>query len=358
MLRVMILVTVALIVLMLLAAEAAVRIRQTLKYGSTATIEDYWTTDPKSGLREPVASFSAGRIVINSLGFRGPEIAVPKARGVVRIAFLGASTTWCGEVSGNDYVWPHLVAVSLNQSFPGARIDYVNAGVPGYTMSSILKRLQVRVAPLKPDVIVIYEVSNDLSGEMRELAAKRGVIAEATVQQLSWPSRYSLFWYLVEKNFLVLRAQHTARAGVGRLDVDPATLGEEYRRSLTQLVRTAQQNARLVALATFSIQLRRDQSPEQQMRASQSAFFYMPFATTHLLIDGYQRYNQIVREVAKETGAMLIEGEDEIPGDPAHFTDTVHFTDAGSRAMAQRISRALASSPMLKQILLSTRKED
>ena len=351
MLRLMILVTIALIVLTLLAAEAAVRVRQTLKYGSTASIEDYWTIDPKSGLRVPVANFSAGHIAINSLGFRGPEIAVPKPAGTIRLAFIGASTTWCAEVSGNDYVWPHLVTASLSQTFRGARFDYVNAGVPGYTMGSLLKTVQYRVAPLQPDVIVIYETSNNLSGEMRELAAKRGIIPEAKVHQFSWPSRYSLLWYLVEKNLLVLQAQRTARAGQGRLEVDPATLGEEFRQGLTQLVRAAQQNAKLVALATFSIQLRRDQSPEQKMRAAESAFFYMPFATTQLLIDGYERYNQIVREVAKETGAMLIEGENEIPGDPAHFADSVHFTDAGSRAMAQRISRALISSPMLKRLL-------
>jgi lysophospholipase L1-like esterase len=350
-LRLMILITMGAIVLTLLGGEAAIRVRQTLKYGSAAMLEDYWTIDPKSGLRVPVANLSKGRISINSLGFRGPEIIVPKPAGTVRIAFLGASTTWCAEVSGNDYVWPHLVTSSLAGAFTKVRFDYVNAGVPGYTMSSLLKSMQYRVAPLQPDVIVIYEVSNNLSGEMRELAAKRGIIPEAKVQQLTWPSRYSLLWYLVEKNLLVLQAQHTAQASQGRLEVDPGTLGEEYRQSLTQLVRAAQQNAKLVAVATFSIQLRRDQSSEQQMRASQSAFFYMPFATTHLLLDGYQRYNQIVREVAKETGAMLIEGEDDIPGDPAHFTDTVHFTDAGSRAMAQRISRALISSPMLKQLL-------
>ena len=67
--RAAILVTVAFIVFILLAAEAAVRIRQTLKYGSTESIEDYWTIEPKSGLRVPIANFSVGHIAIISLGF-------------------------------------------------------------------------------------------------------------------------------------------------------------------------------------------------------------------------------------------------------------------------------------------------
>ena len=350
--RLAILVTLALIACIFLAAEAAVRVRQTLKYGSTESIEDYWTIEPKSGLRVPIANFSSGRISINSLGFRGPEIAAPKPPGTVRVAFLGASTTWCGEVSGNDYVWPKLVTDALSQSFPGARFDYVNAGVPGYTLGSTLKNLQHRVAPLQPDVIVIYEAASNFSGEMRELAKQRGIIREAKMQELSWPSRYSVLWNLVEKNLLIRQAQQIARASQGRLDADPATLGEEYRQSLTQLVRAAQQDAKLVVLATFSTQLRRDQSPEQQMRASESAFFYMPFVTPRLLIEGYARYNQVAREVAADTQSMLIDGENDIPGDPLHFTDTVHFSDAGSKAMAQRIHRSLVASPSLRKVLV------
>ena len=345
------LVTLALIFIVLLAAEGAVRIRQTLKFGSTESIEDYWTLDPRSGLRVPIAGFTSGRISINSLGFRGPEIAVPKPPGTLRLAFLGASTTWCGEVSGNDKVWPHLVTAALARSLPGTRLDYINGGVPGYSLASMLKNLQHRVAPLQPDVIVIYEAASNFSGEMRELAAKQGIIGEAKMQEMSWPSRYSLLWNLVEKNLLIRQAQSVARASQGRLVVDPATLGDEYRQGLTELVRAAQQQARLVVLATFSTQLRPGQTAEQQMRASESAFFYMPFVTPRLLIDGYARYNQVAREVAAETGALLLGGENDIPGDAAHFSDTVHFSDAGAQAMSERIYRGLAASPALRQLV-------
>ncbi len=344
------LITLALIACVLLAAEGAVRIRQTLKYGSTESIEDYWTLHPRSGLRVPIAGFASGRISINSLGFRGPEIAVPKPPGTLRLAFLGASTTWCGEVSGNDKVWPHLVTAALGRSLPGARLDYVNGGVPGYSLASILKNLQHRVAPLQPDVIVIYEAASNFSGEMRELAAQQGIIGEAKMQEMSWPSRYSVLWNLVEKNLLIQQAQRVAQAGQGRLVVDAAKLGDEYRQGLIDLVRAAQQQARLVVLATFSTQLRPGQTAEQQMRASESAFFYMPFVTPRLLIDGYARYNQVAREVAAETGALLIGGENDIPGDPVHFLDTVHFTDAGAQAMAERVHRGLAASSTMRQL--------
>src|SRR5436190_13451044 len=111
------LLTIIVLLAMLVAAEIAVRVRQQLKYGSASVAEDYYTYDPKTNLRVPVPNLARGRISINSLGFRGPEIPLPKPAGTVRLAFLGASTTWCGEVSGNEAVWTHLVAEFLGRTF-------------------------------------------------------------------------------------------------------------------------------------------------------------------------------------------------------------------------------------------------
>ncbi len=100
-----------------------------------------------------------------------------------------------------------------------------------------------------------------------------------------------------------------------------------------------------VAVATSAIQIRADQNASQKLEASSSALYYTPFMTPDLLIQAYSRYNQVIRNVAAKTGALLIDGEDTIPGDPAHFADTVHFTDAGSQLMADRVVSSLLSDP-------------
>ena len=107
------------------------------------------------------------------------------------------------------------------------------------------------------------------------------------------------------------------------------------------------------ALATFSTQLRSEQSEEDKRRASASAMYYMPFMTPDGLIASYRRYNQVIREVAAATGAVLIDGEDTIPGDSRHFTDTVHFTDAGSDRMAVRVRDALSGDDAVRSVLRS-----
>ena len=56
-----------------------------------------------------------------------------KPPGTYRIAFLGGSTTYCAEVSGDDKTWPYLVVEALKAGYPDRRFDYVNVGVPGYT---------------------------------------------------------------------------------------------------------------------------------------------------------------------------------------------------------------------------------
>jgi lysophospholipase L1-like esterase len=338
------------LVVVIAAAEMGIRLLQTRKYGTAATVEQHYVVDRRIDLRVPVANLRSGRIETNSLGFRGPELRVPKPPGTVRIAFLGASTTWCAEVSGNDTVWTHLVAEDLRRAFPRADVDYVNGGVPGYVVKSSLKNLEHRIAPLQPDIVVIYHATNDMSVELRKLAAAKGVSREATVEPPSWLSNHSLLWNLAEKNFRIWVAQRQAQEKVGRLEVDPASLGGAFRNDLVALVRRAQQDAGVVAVATFSARLRSGQSDEEQLQAAASALYYMPFMTPEGLLGSYARYNQVIRDVARETGALLIEGEHEIPGDARHFTDSVHFTDAGSRAMASRVSMALASNEQVQML--------
>lgn len=348
----MALATLLVVALLLALAEGAVRVRQWVKYGSFSQMGDIYQVDKEQGLRVPVADKQSGNIKINSLGFRGPQIEVPKPVGRLRLAFLGASTTFCAEVSDNETTWPHLVAQKLREAFPRREVDYVNGGVPGYVVSSSVANLKKRVAPLQPDVIVIYHATNDLSAETRRLAAQQGIYNRPQAKESeSWLAQYSLLWFLVEKNLRVKLAQQAAAGDGERLEFDPASLGQQFRQDLSTLITEAQKVADVVAVATFSHQVRASQSAERQLQASSSALYYMPFMSPEGLLEAYERYNQIIREVARETGAVLIGGEMEIPGDGEHFNDTVHFSDSGSRLMAERVVGVLREAPSFRGLL-------
>lgn len=341
--------------LMFALAEGAVRLRAHYKYGMATSIESIYRVDASTGLRLLVPQARTQRISVNSLGFRGPEIPQRKPEGRVRIAFLGASTNFCAEVSGDEQVWPHIVIEQLRRRFPGVEFDYVNAGVPGYSVESSLKNFDHFVKPLQPDLAVIYHATNDLSYEARKLALKRGVIQDTRPEKPTWLERHSLLVELAVKNVRILSAQQGSESVQGRLSVDGESWGVEFGQDLKRLIDAVRSSGATPAIATFSTRIRAEQSTEDKKRAAVSALVYMPFMTLDGLVAGYSRYNQVIREVAKEKDAWLIGGENDIPGDAANFFDTVHFTDAGSRAMADRVAAALGADARFAALIASRR---
>lgn len=332
------------VMLMLVLAEGTVQLRQWLKYGHFGQYEDLFDIDEETGLRVFAANAASRTININTLGFRGPSLRQPKPAGYLRLAFLGASTTFCAEVSSDEQTWPYLVTKAVQEAVHDIDVDYVNAAMPGFVVQSSLQNLNERITPLQPDVVIIYHATNDLSQETRQLAREQGINAEDKSVTRSWLAEHSLLWYLVEKNIYLKIIKRNAVDAEKRLDFSPSNLGVRFRKELTELVLAAQQSAGVVALATFSYQVRPEQSPEQQLVAASSALYYMPFMTLNGLMDAFEQYNTIISDVARETGAILLDIKTAIPGDKEHFNDTVHFTDAGSRVMAGKVSEVLLNS--------------
>lgn len=341
--------------LLFAAAEASVRIRQWLKHGAVSAFDSLYVVDAASGLRVPRANTKLGAVSINSRGFRGPEIDLPKPSKRVRIAFVGASTTYCAEVSSDAAVWTQGVVDSLQRAFPQASFDFINAGVPGYSVKSSLQHFQHYVQPLQADAVMIYHGTNDMSGELRALAAGKGLWnRDADVQ--SWLARHSLLVDLVQKNWRVRAAGQQIDAGAQRLAFKPDDIGQSFDAELQALIAAAARSGLHVSIATFSARLRRDQGPPERKAAAVSALVYMPFMSLDGLLDAYQRYNDVIRRVAADSHALLIDGENDIPGDGTHFVDSVHFSDAGSAAMARRVAQALARDPAFQALVAARAK--
>jgi lysophospholipase L1-like esterase len=330
----------------LLLLEGAVRVRQYVVHGRASSFYEF-ELDEASGLRVPRPGITEGRdrlIEVNSLGFRGPELALPKPAGRVRLAFLGGSTTFCAEASGNEATWPALVTAGLARAFPAHSFDYVNAGAAAFTTTQLLTNLTVRVAPTEPDIVVIYEATNDLSFDTREEALRQGLPGTERLGE-SWLAKNSVAWELLEKNLRAITP--AADTGGSMLSYDAAALAEAYRARLTALVREARQRARTVVLVTFAHKQRREQAPDVQRAAATTSLLWMPYMSLPGVLDGFDAYNRVIREVAAAEDVILVEGEDGVPGDDIHFADSVHFTDAGCRLQAERVLAAMLSSPRL-----------
>jgi lysophospholipase L1-like esterase len=285
--------------------------------------------------------------------FRSPEITKQKPAGRLRIAFLGGSTTYCAEVSSNAMTWPALVIKAMHEHWPALELDYINAGVPGYTIRSLLPALEKRVVQFQPDIIVIYEATNDLSANSYQMAHRQGV-APRHQEETFWLARHSLLAYLIEKNLEVMRLQRQANNPSDKIKLDMPRLDAEFRQDYQNLVVASEKAAKIVATVTFSPRLRPQQPPEQRRQAAATSLFYMPYMTIDDVLTGFAQYNQVIREVAGKYQTLLVGDEDAIPADAQHYADSVHFTDAGSIAMAHRVARVLIASPMVQALVAKT----
>jgi len=324
-----------------------------MRYGTTTPDAVPLVRDPESELRYAKPRLNTARIRTDSHGFRNPEILMPKPPGRVRLAFLGGSTTFCSEVSGDAAAWPFLVTRRLQARYPDVAFDFVNAGEPGYDVEASLKNLRLRVAPLEPDFVLYYEASNDFSEDTRLLARRSGLY-EGEAEQPSALARVSSAWGLIEKN-LVFRRRASATGTGPRLVYNADSLARGFEARLAELLGASRQVAPVVAVATFSHKVRRDQPPDAQLRACNTSLYYAPYMSVEGLLDGWDAYNRAIRSAAAETGTLLIAGEETIPGDDTHFADSVHFLDPGSRRMADRVAQALMASPEFRRLVESKR---
>lgn len=338
-----------------LVLELGVRYRQSRRYGNAFSIHSLHI-DEASGLRVPNPGDTRGEKTsfhINRFGFRGPELDQPKPAHRVRLAFLGSSTTYCAEVSSDALSWPQLVTESFKAAHPDLEFDYLNASSPGFVLERSLANLEHRVKPHQPDVVVIYEGVNDLTQDTRGLTKNRG--PEFDAHNGSGTLAWSLTWKLIELQLQVRRLISEAREGKNRLVYDPAPLAAEFKARMKRVILKSQEIAPVVAVVTFSHRIRRDQTREAQLIASQSSLLFAPWMSLEGLLDGFDAYNRAIREAGEETGAIVIGGEDSIPGDAAHFADSVHFSDQGSRLQAKRIFEALERAPSMAALLKADR---
>lgn len=341
----------------LFLAEVGLRVHAYIKNGFTRLDETY-TVDRPSGLRVPRAGSKYGGISISSLGFRGPEVAVPKPPGMIRLAFLGASTTFCAEVSSDSTAWPDIVTRDLRRTYPHIAFDYLNAGIPGYGIEAMQKNLELRVLPQGPDIVIIYEAANNLASDTHRLALDRGIIDEREKQWYRWIVDRSRLAQLIDIQVMIWKLQGQDRARARRaLELsmsDLAWLRASYRDRMILLIQAAQRSAETVAVATFSHRPHRDNAPAEG--SAEAAWVLQNSRAAHLrikgLLDAYDAYNFAIRDAVAATGAVLIDGDLEIPGDAAHFVDTMHFTDAGSLAMARRVTARLSASLEFQRLLV------
>lgn len=285
---------------------------------------------------------------INALGLRGPERTLRKPTGVFRVVCVGGSTTFGAGIVGDEKTWPARLESRLAAARPAAKIEVLNAGVPGYTTAENLIYLGLRLVDMQPDLVVLYEGYNDFKPNRHP-----GYLADYS----HWRDRSAPPERPWGEGSRVVTRLRTALAGfaAGR-DAsvrDPRTgaslprhdsVSEEgvatFRRNLFTMIATARAGGARVALATYP-----HPCTVENLSAHPKQFSYLPGFVPGLTFDGvrqaFDRYNEEVRRVAIDQGALLVDAAREVPPEAGLFVDHVHFNAEGAERFAEVMARAL-----------------
>jgi lysophospholipase L1-like esterase len=195
-----------------------------------------------------VSGYVRGGVRTNALGLRGADPPIPKPADTYRIVGLGDSCVFGLGIAEDAAVYGAVFAQELAPSLAPRRVEWVNAGVSGYSSLQGLRLLERLGPTLQPDLVLACFGLNDY------LYAAAAADAEL---------RIAPAWLLAVQNAL----QHSAlfRWIAGRFSGDPPRSShvasvpprrvgpDEFRDNLRAIVRTARGLGAEVMLLTMAV---------------------------------------------------------------------------------------------------------
>jgi len=108
-------------------------------------------------------------LFISGVAGRAAESRLEVARRLeageaVKIVCFGDSITGVYYHSGGRRAWCDLLGLALQQIYPNARLEMINAGISGHTTVAALARMEKDVLSIHPQLVVVMFGMNDVTG--------------------------------------------------------------------------------------------------------------------------------------------------------------------------------------------------
>lgn len=257
----------------------------------------------------------------NSFGFFGPEPALPKPPGTWRWLVLGDS---CSQ-QGYPEAWPELATRALRPAVKSRAIDEVNFALSGYSSHQGRVLAERYTQALAPDLVAVYFGWNDHWLAWGSVDAEKHI--DARFERVYRSSR--LLQALRKLADGARSPSESKPLAQTRVPID------RYRANLEAICTAAQASGAQVVLVTAPQALDVLGIPEYLLTR--------PFATDAAsVLRLHREYNAVVRDVARERSAILLDLEREFEqrSDRAalFLRDGIHLSDAGKLAVAERFA--------------------
>ena len=315
--------------------------------------KDYaWTPHPYLAYA-PTPSYRKGQTFHNSLGFRNDEFPLDKPDGVYRIVALGGSSTYDVSIKDNSEIFTAQLEKLLKEKYGYTKVQVINAGVPGYNSWEMLANLEFRVLDLDPDLVIIYEGTNDVHARLVQPAAYRG---DDSGRRQAWKApRVSLWEHSALLRILSRALNITRQVSVddfvssptyvswpfeSRLkenDLDPAEILEEnppiyFRRNLENMIAIATEHDVQILFSTWAY------SPNLNDYASQT--YYQ---------QGFRENNDVVKEVAASHDIPMFDFAAVMPQEAIYWADGRHVNEAGALVKARLFAAYMHDHGLIDQ---------
>jgi lysophospholipase L1-like esterase len=284
--------------------------------------------------------FFQSHIVINSLGFRGPETQKEKGN-TYRIVALGESTTFGFTLDAQARPWPELLQQMVRERLkPQRPVEVINAGVPGYNLEHNLFRFDTDILPLHPDLVLSYHGINGFAMLNSALPSNLGPP----------PPRYKdrPLRFLADCEFRLKLWRYRRRyfsPGKASTDTPADPLNSAYAAQYRRLIDLAHTNHFRLALANFSMAANGGSDPKIVR------FYQLSYPLAPAQIQANAQHSRLIEALAREyPDICFVDTRQHLDGEYQHFMDLVHFTPSGDRQLVENFFAALR--PLLEQELV------
>ncbi|HZM23271.1 MAG TPA: SGNH/GDSL hydrolase family protein [Anaerolineales bacterium] len=301
----------------------------------------------------PTPNYRKGLTSHNSLGYRNDEFPLEKPSGVYRIVALGGSSTYDVSIKDNANTFTAQLERLLKDDYGYQNVQVINAGVPGYNSWEILVNLEFRVLDLDPDLIIIYEGTNDVHARMVEPSAYRG---DDLGRRQAWHVPSVALWEHSALLRILSRAMNLTR----QISIDDFVSSStyvswpyEYRLSEDNLDPTEILKENPPIYFRRNLENMSAIAKEQGVEIMFSTWAYSPYlndyASEGYYQQGFQENNAVVKDVAADQQLPLFDFVEVMPQDAKYWADGRHVNEAGALVKARLFAEFIHAQGLIEQ---------
>lgn len=282
----------------------------------------------------PAPGYRLGSHYHNALGYRNEEFSREKPAGTYRIVALGGSSTYTVAVTDNKKTFTYQLEKALADKYGIDNVEVINAGASGYDSWESLVNLQFRVLDLDPDLIIVYHGVNDVHARFVVPGSYQGdnsgLRKQWTPPKIRLYERSTLLRIIGHK--LGISYQVGVESFANRDTYLGAFTGSEYRASLYDKMELLEQNPPVYFRRNLinMVAIAKANGIGVILSTWANSSKMEDYAATKHYQLGFKQNNEVVREVAGHSGALLFDFAAIMPEDPQYWSDGRHVNEAGA----------------------------